>query len=63
MVLEVANLICFLQGYLALASPNSLFNAKTTHIASIGDFAADLLISDAMWKRWRGRMPYLIDAE
>ena len=50
-------------GYLALASPNSLFNAKTTHIASIGDFAADLLISDAMWKRWRGRMPYLIDAE
>ena len=51
------------EGYLALPRlTNGIFDAKTTHIANVGAFVADLLTTDdATWSSWAGRSPFLVD--
>lgn len=40
----------------------SLFAPRTTRMANVACFMADLATDDATWRRWRGRMPVIVDA-
>jgi len=39
----------------------SLFGPDTTRYANVAHFMADLAADDASWRRWRGRMPLIVD--
>jgi hypothetical protein len=41
----------------------SLFRPRSTRMANIGRFMADLVTDDVMWARWQGAMPVIVDAE
>lgn len=40
----------------------SLFRPATTRISNVARFMADLVTDAATWRRWRGRMPVIVDA-
>lgn len=39
----------------------SLFRPVTTRMANVAHFMTELATDDAAWRRWRGRMPVLVD--
>ena len=39
----------------------SLFRADGTRLANVAHFLAELVTDDAAWRRWRGRMPVVVD--
>ncbi|KAJ3150863.1 hypothetical protein HDU89_002860 [Geranomyces variabilis] len=39
-----------------------MFKPLKTTIANIGDFMAQLVLDDAAWKKWKGKMPVIVDA-
>jgi len=41
----------------------SLFRPAETRRANVARFMADLATDDAVWRRWQGRMPVIVDAE
>jgi len=41
---------------------SSLFRADATRLANVAHFMAELVTDDAAWRRWRGKMPVLVDA-
>lgn len=41
----------------------SLFRARTTRMANVARFLADLALDDDVWARRRGTMPVIVDAE
>ena len=40
----------------------SLVRPRTTRMANVARFLADLAVDDAAWARWRGTMPVIVDA-
>ncbi len=41
---------------------SSLFRADATRYANVAHFMAELVTDDAAWRRWRGKMPVVVDA-
>lgn len=41
---------------------SSLFRPDHTRMAHVAHFMCELVTDDAMWRRWRGRMPVVVDA-
>lgn len=41
---------------------NGLFNAGVTTRANVGRFMADLVTESAVWHRWKGKFPQILDA-
>ncbi len=39
----------------------SLFRPATTRMANVAHFMAELVTDAAMWRRWRGKMPVVVD--
>lgn len=39
-----------------------LFRPRTTRMANVARFLADLAVDDGVWERWLGAMPVLVDA-
>lgn len=40
---------------------SSLFRADGTRFANVAHFMTELVTDDAAWRRWRGRMPVVVD--
>lgn len=40
---------------------NSVFRPAETNIANVADFVCDLATDDALWRRWKGRMPVVVN--
>jgi len=40
---------------------SSLFRADGTRFANVAHFMAELVTDDAAWRRWRGKMPVVVD--
>jgi nucleoside-diphosphate-sugar epimerase len=40
---------------------SSLFRADATRLANVAHFMAELVTDDAAWRRWRGKMPVVVD--
>ena len=43
------------------ARPTSLFDARVSTRANVAAFMADLIESPALWARWRGRFPVVLN--
>jgi hypothetical protein len=39
----------------------SLFRAEGTRLASAAHFMAELATDEGAWRRWRGKMPVIVD--
>ncbi|MGB3769067.1 MAG: NAD(P)-binding oxidoreductase [Phormidesmis sp.] len=51
-------------GYEVYASPtrSAIFDAGSTSRINVSHFMAELVIQDALWKRWRGKMPVIYNS-
>lgn len=51
-------------GYEVYASPtrSAIFDAGSTSRINVGHFMAELINQDALWKRWRGKMPVIYNS-